>query len=242
MKVANPIGDGGKDQLRFKTLGALTVVMGGMSKQTSERMRAGDAIEVALRKVAQECTGIDWEYVYNELGIKLDNRFDLSEIAGTRKIPVMPMVTVAHIITYLKANNCHVNPTPEKLDLGLISDHPSVPVGPYMAVVHETPSALNRKSRVETKKESLVEPTLKEWLLFQLGYVLCSGEPWGQQAFIRCGSSEVVLGKKICNPSVSRTPLPEDTDYSALMIACHSEDTEWGYLLTRAVTRVALIA
>lgn len=242
MKVANPIGDGGKDQLRFKTLGALTAVMGGMSKQTAERMRAGDAIEVALRKVAQECTGIDWEFVYNKLGIKLDNRFDLSEIAGTRKIPVMPMVTVAHTITCLKANNCHVKPKPEKLDLGLISDHPSVPVGPYIAMVHEAPSALTRKSRLETKKESLVEPTLKEWLLFQLGYVLCSGEPWGNKAFVRCGSSEIISGGMIFNLGVNRSPLPDDTGYSALTIACISEITEWEYLFTRAVTRVTLTA
>ncbi len=240
MKVANPIGDGGKDQLRFKTLGALTAVMDGMSKQTAERMRVGNAIEEALRKVAQESTGIDWELVYNELGIKLDTRFDLSEVVGMRKIPMMPQVTMAHTITCLKANNCHVNPSHEKMDFSLIKDDASVPVRPYLAVVHESSSGRTNQSRLKTKKESLAEPTLNEWLLFQLGYVLCSGEPWGRQAFVRCGGSEIILGKEVCNPSVNRSPLPENTEYASIMIACHSENMEWGYLYTRPVTRVAL--
>ena len=233
MYVANPIGTGGADQLRFKTLGALTAVMGGMSSQTAERMRAGDAIEKALREVAHNCLGIDWEYVYNELGIKLElSRFNLCEVAGVRKIPMMPEVTVAHTIACLKANKCGVLLTPTNLDLGLVRSGRAVNDRPYLVTISDCPLG-EEKSRLETKVMGILEPTLNEWLLLQLGYVICSGFPWGNNGYVRCGNSEIGFPGRggIGNPSVSRHP-------SGLIIAVHGEDMKWGYLSTMPVKDV----
>lgn len=233
MKVARPISDGGADEVRCKTIKALTATMRGMSSQTGARMVTGTLIEDALRKLAEECVGIDWELVYNELGITLDPRFDLSEIAGARKVPVMPSVTIPHIITCLKGNGCGVD---SRLDPCLVVDKGRVGEQPYLVVVSEDSSGLSGRSRAQTKEKGIVEPTLREWLLFQLGYVLCTGRPWGRQVFIRCGSSEYVAKGERSSPGVNRNPLP-DGCAPQLMLGLFGEQNEWQYLSTRSVIR-----
>lgn len=231
MEVARPITEGGKDQLRFKILGELTAVMGGMSSQTAERMRAGDAIKKALQKLAHDCIGIDWELVYNKLGIKLDGGFDLSEVAGIRKIPVMPRATEARVARCIIENGCPV-------DTHLLGEHSLGSISScaesYMVRISDYPGGAGL-SRLDTKARSINEPTLVEWLLLQLGFVICSGRPWGDQHYVRCGGSQITDPEGIRNPFVSVPLLPPGCR-AKIEIGTFREDKKNEYLYTFQVT------
>jgi hypothetical protein len=243
MKTANP-GKSARsvDELRFKVLRALTNVVENVSPQTIERMRIGSAIEDALARVAVECVGIDWDLVYSQLGLILDKRFDLTEIAGVRKIPMMPEVTTSLLIACLEQAGCGVDlriqagtavHSDDRLDricrnsyVAAFPDHLGRP--------------LSGKTKAETEALGVNEPRLEEWLLFQYGYFLGVGDFWDNQVFIRCGGSFVFASGEKVYPAVCRPVRPDNYPVKALKICLHAADMDWNYQTTRPVTRRVL--